>query len=164
MKSTKIKTISKKIIKYVIVLIFIILGLYNLLYTLGKQYDEKYNIKIFGYQFGVVTGNAMEPEIEHNDIVIYKKEKDEQINEKDIIIIYKNDELVIRRVMLKKTDGKYITKGDNYLYNDPDELINSDIEGKVYKIIPNLRKHNKNSKVWSDNRNYYMFFNIIFCV
>ena len=144
MKNLKTKIIINKIIKYIIVLVLIILVLYNMSYILGKQYDEKYNVKMFGYQFGVATGEGMQPEIDHNDMVIYKKVDCKHIHENDIITMYKNDELVVRRIMLKKVNGKFVTKADKYLYNDPIELANEEVEGKVYKVIPNLRIYSKN--------------------
>lgn len=139
MKSLKIKTIWNKIIRYTIVIILIIISFYNVIYTIGKEYNEKFNVKIFGFQFGVVTIDAMHPEIKNNDTVIYKEVEDEQLSENDIVVLYRNNKLIVRRIILKKQNGSqinYVTKGDKYIYNDPIEVEVSDIEGKVEKIIP----------------------------
>lgn len=139
MKNSKIKIIWNKIIRFTIVTILIILSLYNVIYTIGKEYNEKFNVKIFGFQFGVVTVDAMHPEIKKNDTVIYKQAEEGQLSENDIVVLYRNDRLIVRRIILKKQNGSqisYVTKGDKYLYNDSIEVEVYDIEGKVEKIIP----------------------------
>lgn len=135
MRDSKIRKIINKI--FVIFLLLILL--YNIIFVIGHEINKKFNIKIFGTQAILISGTAMGDKITNKDIIIIKKT--DEIKEQDIIAFYENNSIKIRRVTNKKTqndDTKYITKGDNYLYNDPKEITNQDIEGKVEKVIKNL--------------------------
>lgn len=132
MQDSKIKRIINKIL----LIILVIIVLYNVIFVIGNEINNKFNIKLFGKQAVILKETSMKEEISNKDIIILKKTR--EIKENDIIAFYENDTLKIRRVVQIKKDKlkwKYVTKGDNYLYNDPEEITIGKIEGKVVKVI-----------------------------
>ncbi|MGN1301546.1 MAG: signal peptidase I [Clostridia bacterium] len=135
MKNSK-KIICSKIVKYTLRIILILLVLYNLIYVIGHEYDKEFNIKLFGVSAIVVENNSMEPEINKKNVVIVKRT--EELVEGDVITFYQDGQLKIRRIVKvndKGVDETYITKGDNYFYYDEKEIGQSQVEGKVIKVL-----------------------------
>lgn len=133
---TNSKRIIRRILKNILKAIILLLVIYNIVYVIGKEYNEEFNIKLFGIQSVIITERAMEPELKKNDIAIIKNSK--EIKEGDIVAFYKDNTLKIRRIY-RVNNIDYITKGDNYLYVDADEISKEQIEGKVINKIRYMR-------------------------
>ena len=130
------KEIINKFVKAIILLIFIVCTIYNIVYIIGHELNEEFNIKILGYQIIRTSDNPMKPEFSSKDLLIVKKA--DNFSKNDIIVFYKNKQLTIRRIVEEKTNNKYLTKGDNYFYIDPYEVADEEIEGIVIFKINNL--------------------------
>lgn len=109
---------------------------------------------IFSIGFAKVDGNSMQPTLNNNDIVIYKKTK-KNIERFDIVIFKRNNNMFIKRVIgLPGDNVKYI---DNILYvnNTP---INEDFQKSITndfsisEIIKNDVIPNDKIFVLGDNR------------
>ena len=127
MKSSRIKLRN-----FIIVSIYLLIAIYNSVYVIGHEINSKFNIKINGKQAILVKEKSMEPAIKKNTIITLDKKA--KIDKDDIIAFYKNNKIVLRRVMDIDKSGdevKYLTKGDNNLYADAEKIGNSKIEGKV---------------------------------
>lgn len=117
-----------------IVLIFAIYSFFQI-NVLNKKY-----VNVFGYTFLQVKTGSMEDTIKVEDIVIDKIIKSDEVLNKDDIISFEEDGVLITHRIVKIEDnGMIITKGDaNNLEDDPIE------RNKV------VRKSNKNNtKCWN---------------
>ena len=72
-----------------------------------------------------VSTTAMEPAIQQNSIVFFRKIALDEINEGDIVLRTYNDSTVIRRVVKKTSGGECITKADNRFFEDATTLDSS---------------------------------------
>ena len=129
--------VISKLIKYLLIIIGILLILYSLIYNLiniisGEKYIQLGNI-------GIVTvddDSSMKPEIKSSQLLITYKNNP---NQNDIITYSANREIKIQRVYRKYNDNgeEYIvTKGDNNLNVNIDEIANDDVIGIVVAKIP----------------------------
>lgn len=129
--------VISKLIKYLLIIIGILLIIYSLIYNLiniisGKKYIQLSNI-------GIVTvddDSSMKPEIKSSQLLITYKNNP---NQNDIITYSANREIKIQRVYRKYNDNgeEYIvTKGDNNLNVNIDEIANDDVIGIVVAKIP----------------------------
>lgn len=115
----------------VLVSIIIIIGIYYIVQI--KVLKNSY-ANLFGYTFFEVATGSMSPTINVGDVVIVNLTK--EVSENDIIV-YKEGENFITHRLIKKEEGKIITKGDSN--NSEDKAIEkADILGKVVKIIPQI--------------------------
>ena len=115
----------------VLVSIIIIIGIYYIVQI--KVLKNSY-ANLFGYTFFEVATGSMSPTINVGDVVIVHLTK--EVSENDIIV-YKEGENFITHRLIKKEEGKIITKGD--ANNSEDRAIQeADILGKVVKIIPQI--------------------------
>ncbi len=115
----------------VLVAIIIIIGIYYIVQI--KVLKNNY-ANLFGYTFFEVATGSMSPTINVGDVVIVHLTK--EVSENDIIV-YKEGENFITHRLIKKEEGKIITKGD--ANNSEDRAIQeADILGKVVKIIPQI--------------------------
>ena len=132
----RVTNIVKKILKMFvdvltlsvfIVLILIIVAKVKMMVS-GKDYFE-----LFGYSVFTVATGSMEPVIKQNDVIIVKKEEDYKVN--DITTFISDNAFVTHRIISVRGHD-IVTKGD--ANNAKDAIIkDSDIIGKVVKIIPN---------------------------
>ena len=129
--------VISKLIKYLLIIIGILLILYSLIYNLiniisGEKYIQLGNI-------GIVTvddDSSMKPEIKSSQLLITYKNNP---NQNDIITYSANGEIKIQRVYRKYNDNgeEYIvTKGDNNLNVNINEIANDDVMGIVVAKIP----------------------------
>lgn len=129
--------VISKLIKYLLIIIGILLILYSLIYNIiniisGEKYIQLGNI-------GIVTvddDSSMKPEIKSSQLLITYKNNP---NQNDIITYSANGEIKIQRVYRKYNDNgeEYIvTKGDNNLNVNIDEIANDDVIGIVVAKIP----------------------------
>ena len=132
--------ITKKILKYIFMPIFILFLIFCMVIAYQKFILKKQNIEIFGYKTYIVLTGSMKPEIDPNDIVIVKNTSQEDIKNGDIITFtsgQKNATVTHRIIEIVEKDGKtlYKTKGDNNNSEDIDLVKYENIQGKyVFKL------------------------------
>lgn len=93
------------------------------------------------FRFGIIVvgSSSMQGSINMGDAVVFEKYENQQLNEGDVIIFYKDNIRVIHRiksVQIKNGDEIYYTKGDNNDVQDDNYRTNKDIIGIVkFKIL-----------------------------
>lgn len=95
----------KRIFKFLLMLIFIILIIINLSFLIKKEF--------LGYRILQVQTGSMYPTLEVGDYILIKKEKEYKISD---IITYKNNNYFITHRIVSM--DPIITKGDNNNTND----------------------------------------------
>ena len=117
---------TKQIVKKLLFVIIIIL-LYNIFLITKSTLDKTDAKSMFGYRAYVITTNSMEPTINVGDIIIVSG------IEKDKIITH-------RIVGIEETEKglKYVTKGDNNLTKDTEEISYEQILGTIVLKIPRI--------------------------
>ena len=145
-----------KIIKYVLIISIILFIIYSFVYNGFEFLGKKEYVKIGS--IGILTENddeSMKPEIKTSDLLIVLETQD--LKEGDIIVYnninsgdnsYSNNssnginiEIKIQRISnITSDNGKtyIITKGDNNLYNNIEEIEENEVVGKVVLAIPVL--------------------------
>lgn len=127
----------KKIFKYIILNILIILFIINLILS----FEE--NTHILGiYMFNIVS-ESMEPTLEINDVVLVQKCQPTELKIGDIITFKQEDRIISHRILDIDKKGetiKFKTKGDNNKIPDPDKVNAEQIYGKVVFKIKKVGK------------------------
>lgn len=130
----------RKLIRFLLALIVSILLSLWLFYqmTTGELLT-----KIAGFSVLRVDSGSMEPSISVGDILIIKECGDYEVND---VVTYNvdNDYLVTHRIIEKKEEKNFVTKGDNNNTKDTDKVTKENIEGKVIlnsKLLKFLYKH-----------------------
>ena len=124
-----LKTISSLI--YAVLAIIAIILIYNIIQVsvLNKSYMD-----IFGYSLFQVKTGSMSGTIEIGDIIVVKITKDVEKNE---IITYEKENILVTHRIIEKQGEAIITKGD--ANNSEDEPITTDnVIGKVVYIFENV--------------------------
>ena len=134
------KKIRKKIIKFLIIPIMIVLVLLCGYIGYLKFIKKTDDINIFGFrQYMVLTG-SMEPNYNVGDLIIVKEKSQEEIKVGDVInYVTSNgkDTITHRVIEIVNEDGqtKYKTKGDNNSSADKSLVTYDQIQGTtVFKI------------------------------
>ena len=131
------KDIFYNVLKVISNILMILLGIIFLivLYTFInlKILNHKY-VSIFSYTLFQIASNSMAPEITTDDLILVKVTKD--VQKGDVITFIDGDNLITHRVV-EVNGPAYITKGDANNSNDK-TVLESQIVGKVVKILPNL--------------------------
>lgn len=94
--------IMKKILHNVAFVLYIIVGMYALVFV----------SLLFGYKPLVIMNNSMDPEYKKGSVIYYKKYDNETINVGDIVT-YNNDKELVSERVIGKDYNTYIVKGDN---------------------------------------------------
>lgn len=99
--------------------------------------------KVAGFSVLRVDSGSMEPSISVGDILIIKECGNYEVND---VVTYNvdNDYLVTHRIIEKKEDNNFVTKGDNNNTKDNDKVTKENIEGKVIlnsKLLKFVYKH-----------------------
>ncbi len=133
----KNKTIAKKIFKYIILNILIILFVINLILSFEEH------THILGiYMFNIVS-ESMEPTLEINDVVVVQKCAPSQLKKGDIITFRQDERTISHRILnvIKEKDNiKFETKGDNNEIPDPELVEAGQVFGKVIFKIKKVGK------------------------
>lgn len=131
----KNKRMTKKIFKYIILSVLIVLFVINLILS----YEE--DTHILGiYMFNIVS-ESMEPTLEKNDVIIVKKCDEKDFKKGDIITFLKNNKTISHRIIqiIEVKDGReFITQGDNNEIPDADVVLSNEIYGKVIGHISKI--------------------------
>ena len=124
----------KKVFNFIIYTVIFMIIIMLIYFLVQKNLSEEKYTNIFGYTFLEVVTGSMSGTIEIGDGVIVQLTTDV---EKDDIIVYKKDGMLITHRLIEKNNDVYITKGD--ANNVQDEPITEDmIIGKVINIIPHI--------------------------
>lgn len=126
------KTVINSI--YVVLAIIVIILIYNLIQitVFGKPY-----MNLFGYSIFQVKTGSMSGTLEIGDIVVVKLTKD---IEKDDVITYEQEHILITHRVIEKQDEIITTKGDaNNIADKP--ITTDEVIGKVVYTV-------KNVKIW----------------
>ena len=137
MIGNKIKKITKVTLETianvisVILSIFLIILIYNVIQI--KLFSKSY-MDILGYSIFQVKTGSMSGTLEIGDIIIVKLTK--EVNEEEIITYEKEGILITHRI-IKKDDGKIITKGDSNNTEDAPVMLD-EVVGKVVYTFKNI--------------------------
>ena len=138
MKNGKVLKIIGNVIFYVI-LIFLL----SISVIMIKSYKEGRQPSIMGNKFFTVLTGSMEPTIMTGDLIISKETPPEEIREGDIITFgsLNSNNITTHRVKeVINIDGKieYVTQGDANNVQDPNNVTEEVLIGKVVKCIPKV--------------------------
>lgn len=134
-----LKKIITKIVEVILLVLIIGTALLNTVYFLGKTWNLTYILKIGNILFYQEKATAMEPNIKKQDLIIIKSQKEYKTN--DVIVYTHNEEIKVRRITGNNGNNlvdSYTVKGDNSFYNEPYEIQEKQIKGKVVKVAKNL--------------------------
>lgn len=116
---------------YIILAIIVIILFYNIIQV--SVFNKPY-MNIFGYTFFQVKTGSMSGTMEIGDIIIVKITK--EVNKNDIIT-YEQEQMLITHRIIEKQDTTITTKGD--ANNSEDEPISQDeVIGKVVYTFKNV--------------------------
>ena len=128
----------KKTIKKILLVLIIVIMFYNIAYCFSNLLKKK--ISLFGISFFIPESNSMKPEIDQKDVVILKKTKESKLNQDDVIF-YKNGQnnRIGKIININENYGKtsYVVKANNRYFNDTEQLLIENINGKMIKKISN---------------------------
>lgn len=136
-ENAKIKNVLSKIL-YVIITICI---LYNIIYLINTTITKKEYISIFGISFFNMKSSAMKPELNKNDFIIVKEDKNKALETGDIIAYRVNGNIKINKIFyIQIDDGKiaYVTKSNQNYYPDNEKIKKEQIIGTVVTHVPIL--------------------------
>ena len=86
--------------------------------------------------FTSVDGSSMLPKLHGSDLVAIRKAKTYRVGD---VVAYHSPlihRVVLHRIVKIRADGRYILKGDNNSYLDPDHPAQADLVGKLWFHIP----------------------------
>ena len=127
---------TKQIVKKLLFVIIIIL-LYNIFLITKSTLDKTDAKSMFGYRAYVITTNSMEPTI---NVIVSGIEKD-KIKTDKIVTFEQNNQIITHRIVgIEETEkgSKYVTKGDNNLTKDTEEISYEQILGTIVLKIPRI--------------------------
>lgn len=129
-----------KIVK-IILGIFIVIFLYNMILVGISAVNGVKGLNLFGYKAFVIVSSSMAGSINQGDIIIVEDCKEDEIRKDDIITYKKDGQITTHRVIdIIEKDGhkEYVTKGDNNITTDNENILFENIEGKLILTIPAL--------------------------
>ena len=141
----------KKIFKFILSPILIIIVLFNLYIVFQKITHPNQVVTIFGYRTYIVSSGSMEPFLEVGDIILVDKvENAESINVDDIITFSNGEgkDITHRVIEIKDVNNNkfFVTKGDNNNDKDANEVRFENIRGKYSNKIDGIGKFILNVK------------------
>ena len=131
---------TKQIVKKLLFIIIIIL-LYNIFLITKSTLDKTDAKSMFGYRAYVITTNSMEPTINVGDIIIVSGIEKDKIRTDKIVTFEQNNQIITHRIVgIEETEkgSKYVTKGDNNLTKDTEEISYEQILGTIVLKIPRI--------------------------
>ena len=131
---------TKQIVKKLLFVIIIIL-LYNIFLITKSTLDKTDAKSMFGYRAYVITTNSMEPTINVGDIIIVSGIEKDKIKTDKIVTFEQNNQIITHRIVgIEETEkgSKYVTKGDNNLTKDTEEISYEQILGTIVLKIPRI--------------------------
>ncbi len=125
------KTIFK-VIKYVLISILLVVFVSNFYVMIKSASNPGTHPDVFGYSTAVVVSGSMQPEINVDDLVVIKKQK--EYNKGDIIAFTNSKSFVTHRIIEETQEG-FVTQGDANNTQDEQKVEMQDISGEVIFTI-----------------------------
>lgn len=131
------KNVLKRILD-VFCLVLVVLLILSIIPSVTGRKNPDYVPGLAGYKFMYVLSGSMSPAIEAGDMIVAKAVETGDLKEGDIITFRTmGSTLVTHRIMGKKEDGSFITKGDANNVEDIDLKVDGkNIVGKYIFRIP----------------------------
>lgn len=125
------KTIFK-VIKYILIGILLVVFISNFYVMIKSASNPGTHPDVFGYSTAVVVSGSMQPEINVDDLVVIKKQK--EYSKGDIIAFRGGKSFVTHRI-IEETPQGFVTQGD--ANNTADEALvrKQDISGEVIYTV-----------------------------
>lgn len=124
-----------KVIEYILLVVLIALLIFSGVIIVKKYALGEDVPKVFGYSNSIVVSGSMESALSIDDWVFVKEQDTYEVG--DIITYTSGNDLVTHRIIEITEDG-YYTKGDANNTKDPNVIAQTQVEGKVVYIIPNV--------------------------
>lgn len=141
-KSKKVKIITLKTVKCIFLVFIMILIIYGIVFNVNMIFFKKDYLNIGSITFLIEEDDeSMKPSIKNSDFLIVSKSKNMNLEDGDVIAYNFNGKVYIQRVCnVINENGKryYITRGDNNLNNNIEEIRENDIIGELKLKIPFL--------------------------
>ncbi len=137
MKKKKIK--SRGIILNILKSLVVICVLYNVCYFINTVITKKEYFNILEISFFCVNTSNMEPNLNKNDFIITKENRNDNYEENDIVEYVASDQIKIGQIVEKKSENdkiSYNVKINNTYY--PENIRQAQIIGRVLINIPVL--------------------------
>lgn len=133
MKKEKIINLIKKFF-WIFILLCII---YNIIFVIYTTISKKEYMQLFGITMLCMKTDAMQNDIEKNDLIIIKKIDAQELKKEDIIAYQINEKIRVNKI-IDNQNNEFKTKS-NKNYNPDIEKINDEqIIGKKVFSIPHL--------------------------
>jgi len=116
----------------------IIIAIYNITYVVLSLLKQ--DISFFGIRFFILESNSMKPAIEQKDVEIFKRVRENELKQNDIILYMNGENIRVGRILrINENMGKtsYIVKADNRYFYDTDQLLSQNIQGKMVRKVSN---------------------------
>lgn len=131
----------KKIISIIVLIIVLPILFINIVILVDSALHPDEVPDFFGYKPFIVLSGSMKPQINSGDLVL-TKEVDTDVIQKNDIIAFKDNELVVTHrvidISYEKGEKHFITKGDNNDIQDPGYVLENDIEGIYINKVAGL--------------------------
>ncbi len=125
------KTIFK-IIKYILIGILLVVFISNFYVMIKSANNPGTHPDVFGYSTAVVVSGSMQPEINVDDLVVIKKQK--EYSKGDIIAFTVGRSFVTHRI-IEETPQGFVTQGDANNTADEQKVKTQDISGEVIYTV-----------------------------
>lgn len=139
LKMKKEKTIKgiRQLIKKIFNSIIILCIIYNIIFVMYKTISQKEYLQIFGISAFCMETEAMQGNIEKNELVIVKKTDIQKLQSGDIIAYKINGKIRINKIVSKQ-DNEFTTKSNKNYNPDIEKVCKEQIVGKKVFVIPVL--------------------------
>ncbi len=124
-----------KTIKYILMSALFVIFISNFYVMIKTIKNPGTHPDVFGFSSAVVISGSMQPEIDVDDLVIIKKQK--EYKKGDIIAFSSEKSFITHRIAEETPDG-FITKGDANNTEDEGIVKNEDISGEVILKIKGI--------------------------
>ncbi len=124
-----------KIIKYILIAILLVIFLSNFYVMLRSVQSPGTHPDVFGYSTAVVVSGSMQPEINVDDLVVIKKQKEYQ---KGDIIAFRGGRSFVTHRIIEETPQGFVTQGDANNTADEQIVKMQDISGEVIYTVKGI--------------------------
>ncbi len=131
----KILGIALRTIKYALITMMLIIFLSNFYVMIMSVNNPGTHPDVFGYSTAVVISGSMQPEINIDDLVVIKEQKEYYVG--DVIAFTTGKSFVTHRI-IEETPSGFVTKGDANNTEDQFLVKEKDISGKVIYTVPKV--------------------------
>ncbi len=134
-----IRNINRKKIILKIIYILMIIGIaYNIIYFINTKITKNDYVEFFGVSLFSIKSDAMEKELNKNDLAVVKKVKEDSLKTDDIIAYKVNDKIridKIHKIIKKGEKNEYVTISNKSLYPNNEHIEEGQVIGKVVNKV-----------------------------